>query len=49
MKQWSLDARSWRQARPPLEELRKTIVEMRGRKKVLVLGVAYLGAPGLGG
>ena len=33
MKQWSLDARSWRQARPPLEELRKTIVEMRGPRR----------------
>jgi hypothetical protein len=41
MKQWSLDARSWRQTRPPLKELRKTIVKMRGPKKVLVLGVAH--------
>jgi hypothetical protein len=45
----SLDARSWKQVRSPLEELRKTIVEMRGLKKVLVLGEAHLGASGLGG
>ena len=44
----SLDARSWRQARSLLDELRKTIVEMRGPKKVLVLGGAHLGASGLG-
>jgi hypothetical protein len=45
---YSRSTRSWRQARSPLEELRKTIVEMRGPKKVLVLGGAHLGAPGLG-
>jgi hypothetical protein len=38
IKQWSLDARSWRQVSPPFDEMRKTTAYMRGLKKVLVPG-----------